>query len=156
MMGSPTSDAIHRRKQYIGIILKRVKPGSGSPHNFLRGKTLNYSLIKLNEIIAQTPFLIIGGFATRLYMPERMTQDLDILVAFEDTKKIEEELIQGGCRKQGGLNIGGSTWILPDKTNLDVVILDEPWIKEAVQHPRIASDGLSYVDLPYLVADRKP
>jgi len=150
-MESQHTDSIHRRKQYIAIILKRVKPGSGSPQNFLKGRTLKYSITNIKKIITETPFLIVGGLATRLYMPERMTLDIDILVSIEDAAKVQDELIQKGCKKQGNLTIGGSTWTLPDNTNLDVIIIDELWIKDAVQHPRIASDGLPYIELPYLV-----
>ena len=150
-MESPDINAIHRRKQYIAIILRRAKPGGGSSEDFLKGRTLKYSIIKIEKIIRKTPFLIVGGFATRLYMPERMTLDLGVLVPIEDAVKVEDELIRGGCKKQGNLTIGGSTWTLPDNTNLDVIILDEPWIKEAIQQPRIGSDGLPYIELPYLV-----
>ncbi len=151
MMGNRSKNVINRRKQYIAIVLRRVKPGSGSPRNHLRSRTLTHSIIDLKKIIIKTPFIIVGGIATRLYMPERMTLDLGILVAIEDTAVVEEELIKGGCQKKGTLSIGGSTWILPDKTSLDIVIIDKPWIKEAIRNPKIASDGLPYIDLPYLV-----
>jgi hypothetical protein len=34
---------------------------------------------------------------------------------------------------------------------MDVILLNEPWVREAIQHPKIGSDGLPYIDLPYLV-----
>ncbi|CAN2040234.1 conserved hypothetical protein [Candidatus Magnetomoraceae bacterium gMMP-15] len=146
-----SENIIKYRKQYINIAMKHVKPGSGSNHNFLRNRTLTYTFFDLRKILSLTPFIIVGGAATRLYMPERMTLDLVILVAVEDGNRIEEELTQAGCQKQGSLSIGGSTWILPDKSILDVIILDFPWISDAIQNPNIASDGLPYIDLPYLV-----
>jgi len=84
-------------------------------------------------------------------MPERMTLDLDILVAAEDMINVEKELNLAGSQKQGNLSIGGSTWLLPDKSFLDVIVSDEPWIKEAIRHSRTAADDLPYIDLPYLI-----
>jgi len=31
-------------------------------------------------LFGDIPFVIVGGFATRLYMPERMTLDIDVMV----------------------------------------------------------------------------
>ena len=149
-MHTSYGSGVNRRKKCIAIALRRVRSGSGSPEAFLRRKTLANPIIDLRRFIKKVPFLVIGGFATRLYMPERMTLDLDILVRIEDVSEAEQELIRRGCQKVGPLAIGGTTWILPEKTTLAVVIIDEAWVKEAVEHPRIASDGLTYIDLPYL------
>ena len=93
-MESQHTDAIHRRKQYIEIALKRAKSGSGSAQGFVKARTLKCSVTKIRKIIKNTPFLIAGDLATRLYMPERMKLDLDILVSIKDAAKVEDELIQ--------------------------------------------------------------
>ena len=41
-------------------------------------------MTNLNEIINQANFVVVGGVAAGLYMPEQMTLDLDILVKAED------------------------------------------------------------------------
>jgi hypothetical protein len=141
---------IYKRKKIISLALKYAKPGSGSYYSFLKNRTLAYPIPNLREIFIKTPFIIVGGLATRLYMPERMTLDVDVLIVKEDALIAEDELQKAGCQKQGILSIGGSTWILPNSTSVDIIMLDEPWIREAIQNPVIASDGLPYIDLPYL------
>ena len=37
------------------------------------------------------PFLVVGGVATRLYAPERMTDDLDVLVAMNEAEVFYED-----------------------------------------------------------------
>jgi hypothetical protein len=63
------------RKQYISIILRRAKPGKGSLNRFGQEKQMTLSVFNLKKIFTGTPFVIIGGMATRLYMQERMTLD---------------------------------------------------------------------------------
>ncbi len=135
----------------ISIALRYAKPGSGSHENFLRNKTLTIPIPDIKKILRKTPYVIVGGIATRLYMPERMTLDLDILITVENVLEAEDELKYAGCRKKGILSIGGSTWTLPDQTSLDIIVSDEMWGKEAIRHPNIGSDGLPYIDLPYLI-----
>ena len=146
-----TERIAHRRREYLAIALRKAKPGSGSHHNFLRKRTLTYTVTDPGKILNRTPFVIVGGVATRLYMPERVTLDLDILIAAEDMLTAEKELTLAGCQKQGSLSIGGSTWLLPDRTVLDVIVSDALWTEEAIRHPRIAADALPYIDLPYLI-----
>ncbi|RUM42218.1 MAG: hypothetical protein DSY80_07560 [Desulfocapsa sp.] len=81
----------------------------------------------LPDILKKTPFVVVDGVATRLYMPERTTLDLDILVLAEDREICEEELRQAGCKKVGDLSIGGATWTLPDGTELDGWELRAAW-----------------------------
>jgi len=54
-------------------VVKNAKPGSGSSIQFLNQRTWTYPVSNLSKIIKQAPFVIVGGVATRLYMPERMT-----------------------------------------------------------------------------------
>jgi hypothetical protein len=105
----------------------------------------------LNLILTQAPFVIVGGVATRLYMPERMTLDLSILIKTKDAKKIYQDLENAGCQKIGILNIPGSQWQLPDNTSLDVLEGDDEWVAEAVRNPNYAPDGLPIINLPYLI-----
>lgn len=140
-----------RRKVYIAIALKRVRPGSGSCVEFLQTRTWKYPVTNLNAIIQQSSFVVVGGVATRLYMPERMTEDLDILVLAEDAENLYQELISAGGQKISDLSIGGSSWQLTDGTLLDVLESDESWVREAISNFNIAPDGLPIIGLPYLV-----
>ncbi|MEG5000617.1 hypothetical protein [Microcoleus sp. B4-D4] len=140
-----------RRKLYIEIALRRCRPGSGSSREFLKKRTWNHPVTNIKTIIQNTLFVVVGGIATRLYMPERMTDDVDILVLTEDAANLYRELEQAGSRRTGELSIGGSTWKLPDGTYLDVIESRDSWVREAIRNPNNAPDGLPIIGLPYLV-----
>jgi hypothetical protein len=99
----------------------------------------------------RTPFVIVGGIATALYMPQRMTLDLDILVAPADAPRLHQELRQLGYILERQLSIGGTGWRAPDGNLLDVLEFAEPWVKAAVQSPNFSPEGEPVVALPYLV-----
>jgi len=140
-----------KRKQFINLVIKYVKKGSGSSLEFLNNRTWTYAVTNLNNIIKQAPFVIVGGVATRLYMPERMTLDLDILVRSEDAQLVYEDLAIANGQKIGDLSISGSQWQLSDGTSLDVLEFEGDWVVEAINSPNYAPDGLPVIDLPYLV-----
>jgi hypothetical protein len=140
-----------RRAQYLALAQRHVRPGSGSSTAYLRRRTAIQPLFDLRQVIRNTRFLLVGGLATRLYMPERMTLDTDILVLAGDQEAVEQELAGAGCQKLGVLAIGGSTWTLPDGTTLDVIISDALWAREAIERPLQTADGIPVIALPYLV-----
>lgn len=98
-----------------------------------------------------TPYVIVGGVATALYMPERMTLDLDLLILPGDERKMEEEIKQAGGVFQGALSVGGTSWLFPDGSKLDVLTLQESWVPLALQTPKRSPSGLPVVALPYLI-----
>jgi hypothetical protein len=140
-----------KRRHFITLVTKYAKPGSGSSIEFLNKRTWTYPVANLNQIIKQASFVIVGGVATRLYMPERMTLDLDILVKAEEAQLVYEDLVKANSQKIGELSIQGSQWQLEDGTSLDVLEGRENWVKEAIQNPNYAPDGLPVIILPYLV-----
>ncbi len=138
------------RQKFIQLTLRRVKPGSGSTHEFLTTRTWEKQVTDLRQLI-QVNYVIVGGVATRLYMPERMTDDLDILIHDDEAAKAYRSLIEQNARKIGDLSIGGTSWELPDRTILDIITSEQPWVKTALRQHRIGSDGQPVIDLPYLV-----
>jgi len=140
-----------RRGQYIALAQRRVRPGSGSSSAHLRRRTAVQPLFDLRQLIRKTRYLLVGGLATRHYMPERMTLDTEILVLAEDQEAVEQELTAAGCQKLGMLAIGGSTWALPNGTTLDVVTSDAAWAREAIERPLQTEEGMPVIALPYLV-----
>ncbi|OCR02322.1 hypothetical protein BCD67_20195 [Oscillatoriales cyanobacterium USR001] len=140
-----------RRKIYLEIALRRCHPGSGSSQEFLKKRTWNHPVTNIKTILKKTLFVVVGGIATRLYMPERMTDDLNILVFTEDAANLYRELQQAGSQRVGELSIGGCTWELPDGTYLDVIESNESWVQEAIKNYHVAPDGLPIIGLPYLV-----
>lgn len=143
-------DPVARRRLYITLARKRVRPGSGSGPNVLWARTWKRPVFDLRSLVS-VPFLVVGGVATRLYAPERMTDDLDVLVAAADAETLYEELARGGAVKAGQLAIGGSHWLLPDGTPLDVLEEDAAWVAEAMAAPAPGPDGSPVIALPYLV-----
>jgi hypothetical protein len=138
------------RQKFIQLTLRRVKPGSGSTQTFLKTRTWNKQVTDLREII-QVPYVIVGDVATRLYMPERMTDDLDILIHEEEALQAYQNLTDRQAKKMGDLSIGGTSWELPDKTILDIITSQQAWVVQALLQPRIGADGQPVISLPYLV-----
>lgn len=52
----------------------------------------------LTPILSPLHWAVIGAVATRLYMPERVTQDLDVAVSGQDALKTRERLAAAGFR----------------------------------------------------------
>ncbi|MGB5595180.1 MAG: hypothetical protein WBM62_14235 [Crocosphaera sp.] len=140
-----------KRSIFLSLVKKRVKSGSGSSLAFLTQRTWTYPVSNLKLIIKQAPFVIVGGVATRLYMPERMTLDIDILIKIQDRLLIYQDLENANSQKIGDLSIPGSQWKLPDNTLLDVLEGEDNWVEEAIASPKFAPDGLPIIDLPYLI-----
>lgn len=128
-----------------------ARPGSGSHPQSLRERTDRYGAPDLARYLGAVPFVVVGGLATRRYMAERMTLDADVLVLPARLPEAESALQAAGCRKLGALTIGGSTWLLPEGTNLDVIALPDPWTEEAIAGAARGDDNLPYVSLPFLV-----
>ena len=143
-------DPAARRHFYIQMAKKRVRPGSGSGPETLWARTWRRPVFDLRTITT-VPFVVIGGVATRLYAPERVTDDLDILIEAENATVLAADLTGGGCQKLGSLSIGGSHWRLPDGMALDVLEEDAAWAVEAIANPASAPNGLPVISLPYLV-----
>jgi hypothetical protein len=97
------------------------------------------------------PYVIVGGVATRLYMPERMTDDLDILIHRSQAERVYARLVEKQATAIGDLSIGKTSWQLPDTTVLDIIVSDLAWVTEALLHPKTSPDGQRVIDLPYLV-----
>ena len=104
----------------------------------------------LRQII-QVDYVIVGGVATRLYMPERMTDDLDILIHEDEAERAYQNLNEQMARRMGDLSIGGTSWELPDKTVLDIITSQREWVTIALRCPRMGADGQPVISLPYLV-----
>jgi hypothetical protein len=140
-----------KRRFMIDMVLRRVKPGTGSSHEFMRRRTAMNPWPDLRPILKGIDWAIIGGVATRAYMPERMTKDLDILVHEKDGERAIEKLKAAGYRIVSKLAIPGYLMKSPEGVELDVVFGNFPWLKEALKIPGKDPAGYPVVKLPYLV-----
>ncbi len=110
-----------------------------------------YAVPDLRSLLPRIPFVVVGGVATRLYMPERMTLDINILILAEDAAVVYQALEAAAASRQGALTIGGATWQLQGGTVLDVIESSAPWAREAIYSPVEDATGLPIIRLPYLV-----
>jgi hypothetical protein len=132
----------------LAMALRRAQPGTGSQlgkmskqprHRFgfvrLWGTDVNYA--------------VVGARAAALYMPPRHTQDLDVLLDAEALPRVQAALTTAGAIRLGPLAIGGETWRLAKGTELDIIVLDRPWVAAALAHA-VTRLGERYLALPYL------
>ena len=107
----------------------------------------------LTSILSPIRWAVVGAVATRLYMPERMTQDLDIVIQTVDGSQARQKLAAAGLVYRGELGIGGSSWTAPNGELIDILEGDDVWWTEAIADAQSNRDaqGLPVVPLPYLV-----
>ena len=140
-----------RRRLMIDMCLRRIKPGTGSGYEFLRRRTAMNPWPDLRPILQDVPWIIVGAVATRAYMPERATKDLDILVHYRDGDEVIAQLEAAGYRVISRLAVPGFLLHSPEGIEVDVIFGDYPWLDEALAQPRQDPAGYPVLDLPYLV-----
>jgi hypothetical protein len=113
----------------------------------------------LTPILAPIRWAVVGAVATRLYMPERSTQDLDIAVLFDDGAEVRRKLSVAGFVHQRGVSCYAptyhrrSSWRAPDGETIDVLEVRESWWEEALSEAQTNLDpeGLPVLPLRYLI-----
>ncbi len=132
-------------------LLERAHPGAGSAHEFLRRRTAVNPWPDLRDILTGIPWAIIGGVATRAYMPERTTKDMDVLVRQADGGEAIRRLRESGFIVESRLAVPGYLLRAPDGAEVDVLLGDEPWLDEALARPETDAAGYPVIGLRYLV-----
>jgi hypothetical protein len=140
-----------RRRIMIEMCKRRIKPGTGSAPEFLQRRTAMHPWPDLRPILKGIPWIIAGGVATRAYMPERATKDIDILVRRQDGDQVRERLEAAGYRYVSPLAVPGFLVRSPEGVDMDVILGDYPWLEEALAHPRQDPAGYPVLDLSFLV-----
>lgn len=140
-----------RRRLLLEMALRRARPGTGSADVLLRGRTAMATWPDLTELLGALPWAVVGAVATRAYMPERATQDLDVLVAADDAAEVRRRFEASGYTPVQELAIGGVTWRSPEGALVDVLESRLPWVPEALGAPGRDPQGLPVLSLPYLV-----
>jgi hypothetical protein len=137
-------------KSLIKMALRRAKPGSGSTQAFLAERSWRLPImIDIANILSGLPYVVVGGVATRAYMAERMTLDIDILVHSEHWLGIEVALEAAGGENTSSLSIGSFSFRFGADV-LDVLVSDAPWVNAALAFPNF-QNGLPIIALEYLV-----
>ncbi len=148
-----TATKTQTRRLLITLAQKRQRKGNGSDAAFLQERTTRMLFPNPASLLAPLRWAVIGAAATRLYMPERATNDLDILIRVQDANAARTKLTQAGAAYKSELTIGGSSWILANGFPLDVIECREAWAETALEQAQTNMDtqGMPIVPLPYLV-----
>lgn len=104
----------------------------------------------LRETLNGIDWVVVGAAATRAYMPERMTQDLDILVRVADADSVTARLIAAGFTRTAELGIPGVALTTPDQSEIDVLYGEQAWLEEGLAQPERDAAGFPVLPLPYL------
>jgi hypothetical protein len=150
---APDGNLTPRQMRHILIEMscRRVRPGTGSSAEFMLRRTAMHPWPDFRSILSGVDWVIIGGVATRAYMPERVTKDLDILVRAADGPEVIERLKQAGYKVVSRLAVPGYILCSPDGVEVDVLFGRYPWLTEAFAQARRDQAGYPVVSLPYLV-----
>jgi len=105
----------------------------------------------LRLMLEGIPWAIVGAVATRAYMPERATKDLDILVHRKDGDEVRQRLEAADYTFVTALAIPGFMIQSHRGMEVDVILGDYPWLDEALAHSRQDPAGYPVLNLPYLV-----
>src|SRR5574341_605335 len=141
------------RHVLIDIARRRQRPGSGSTVASLRTRSARLQWPDLSNVLDSLPWAVAGAVATRAYMPERVTFDLDVVILARDAAEVARRLREAGYRLDAPLAIGGTRWFSPEDTQVDIIEGHEPWWPEALAQAATTRDlqGLPVLPLPYLV-----
>lgn len=142
-------------RRTIFDMAKRRRPGSGS-RTLQPDKEHRLRWPDLTDVLRGIPWAVAGGVATRRYMPERDTRDLDVVVMVGDFARAEAALRAVGYEPHGALaitDIEASTWTAPDGTPVDLITLPDAWAETALEEAarNLEPDGMPVLPLAYLV-----
>jgi hypothetical protein len=68
--------------------LRRAKAGTGSSVEILERRSAVMEALDLRKILMDVSWVVVGGVATRTYMAESATLDLNILISKRDAQMV--------------------------------------------------------------------
>lgn len=150
-----------RRRFFIERGLrKRTRRASGSAPESLMELPRTEIGVDPRKLFGDIPFCVVGGVATRAYMPERFTKDVDVLVGPDDFETAEARLRGAGYHAITGddnlffsnslLGLFGRVWREGD-SRIDLISSRQQWVREALMEQSFDQTGLRVIALPYLV-----
>ncbi len=139
------------RRFMINMLLRRVRSGTGSSYEFILRRTAMNPWPDLRPILKGMDWAIVGGVATRMYMPERMTRDLDILVHERDEAVVISKMQEAGYQVSSRLAMSGVLMLSPIGVEVDVLFGKYPWMDEALKNVAADEAGYPTIGLPYLI-----
>lgn len=151
-----------RRRFFIerGLRKRAGGGGRGSALASLMALPRTELSVNLAELLGNVSFCVIGDVATRAYMPERATKDIDVLVSADDFDDAEQRLREAGYTAvakhddlffaNSMLGLFGRVWQKAD-TRFDLISSRQEWVHEALALEAYDQTGLRVIALPYLV-----
>lgn len=140
------------RRLLIDVARRRQRLGSGSLLELTDWSDMRH-WPDLTNVLTGLRWAIAGAVATRMYMPERATGDVNVAVLAPDVPVAEERLFAAGYVRLGTLSIGGSTWRAPSGEEIDLITVEnQRWnVALAAASPNADPNGSPVLTLPYLV-----
>ncbi|MGQ9613593.1 hypothetical protein [Chloroflexus sp.] len=122
------------KNPYVRIALRRAARGTDSSDAFLDRRTALQQLLDLSRILRHICWALVGAMALRAYAPDRLTQDVDIIIHARDEQVARAAFTAAGYRIGNPLPISRFTAHPQDETgySIDVLVLSEPWLNEAL------------------------
>lgn len=149
-----------RRRFFITRGLRKRRFGTGSDVAALMDLPREDLAVSPETLFGDIPFCVIGGVATRAYMPERNTKDIDFLIGPDDFAAAEQRLRDAGYApvRSGDelafigsmLELFGRCWQKGD-IFIDVISSRQPWVHDALMQNARDQRGVRVIGLPYLV-----
>lgn len=141
------------KNPYVRIALRRAARGTGSSDAFLNRRTALQQLPDLSRILHHIRWALVGAMALRAYAPERLTQDVDIIIHARDEQVARAAFTAAGYRIGNPLPISRFTAHPQDETDysIDVLVLSEPWLNEALAQPVYDCAGFPVLARQFLI-----
>jgi hypothetical protein len=146
-----------RRRFYLKRALQRRSVGCGSDLEYLMALPRTTLPVDIGTALRGESWCAVGAIATRAYMPERSTKDIDILVLHERYDAIRQAFIADGWKEGSRLHFPGSSLGLSGSTfmkegvEVDVMTSEQTWATKALASPHYDQTGLRVIPLAYLV-----
>jgi hypothetical protein len=138
---------------FLRMALRRAARGTGSSSSFFERRTAMQPIPALQRILSSVPWVLAGDLALRAYIPERMTQDVAILVHERDAEATRVALVKAGYHVTGQLSIGGFSVQLDDPAMppIDVLTRADAWLDAALAQHVADPAGYPVLGRPYLI-----
>ena len=151
------SQASARRRFYLERGLRKRPIGSGSDLEGLMALPRKALSMNPKEFLPGISAVVVGGVATRMYSPERTTEDLDILVEHVSFSEASKKIQLAGYAKvrdlffpNASLGLYGEAWT-KGNLKIDLISTSQKWGARAVRKHLDDPTGLPIVTLPFLV-----
>ncbi len=143
--GGDSENRSRARRLLIDIARRRQRAGTGSIVAAGERRPM-VPAPDLETILSGLPWAVAGAVATRLYMPERATVDIDVVVPFPMIEQARSRLVDAGFRHLGALTRS------PEGNVVDLIKGHESWWPQAISEAagNRNEEGWPVLTLPYL------